>query len=104
MSFNSVNVKGKKGKDTLFAREARRAADPVRTTRGGRLFGPLYVGHLNDQYPDRPVIYCFLIGILILGLGYVFTYLLNDDRLRVEKPTVEDTLRQFGIAPPRGST
>ena len=50
------------------------------------------------------MIYCFLIGILILGLGYVFTYLLNDDRLRVEKPTVEDTLRQFGIAPPRGST
>ena len=61
------------------------------------IFGPLYVGHLKDQYPDRAVIYCFLIGILILGLGYVFTYLLNDDRLRVGKPTVEDTLRQFGI-------
>ena len=63
------------------------------------IFGPLYVGYLKDQYPDRAVIYCFLIGILILGLGYVFTYLLSDDRLRVGKPTVDDTLRDFGIAP-----
>ena len=65
------------------------------------IFGPLYVGYLKDQYPDRAVIYCFLIGILILGLGYVFTYLLSDDRLRVGKPTVSDTLREFGIAPAR---
>ena len=65
------------------------------------IFGPLYVGSLKDQYPDRAVIYCFLIGILILGLGYVFTYLLSDDRLRVGKPTVSDTLREFGIAPAR---
>ena len=63
------------------------------------IFGPLYVGYLKDQYPDRAVIYCFLVGILILGLGYVFTYLLSDDRLRVGKPTVAGTLRQFGIAP-----
>ena len=61
------------------------------------IFGPLYVGYLKDQYPDRAVIYCFLIGILILGLGYVFTYLLSDDRLRVGKPTVADTLREFGV-------
>ena len=65
------------------------------------IFGPLYVGYLKDQYPDRAVIYCFLIGILILGLGYVFTYLLSDDRLRVGRPTVENTLREFGIAPAR---
>ena len=65
------------------------------------IFGPLYVGYLKDQYPDRAVIYCFLIGILILGLGYVFTYLLSDDRLRVGRPTVDDTLREFGIAPAR---
>ena len=63
------------------------------------VFGPLYVGSLKDQYPDRAVIYCFLIGILILGLGYVFTYLLSDDRFRAGRPTVEDTLRQFGIVP-----
>ncbi len=68
------------------------------------IFGPLYVGHLKDQYPDRAVIYCFLIGILILGLGYVFSYLLNDDRLRIGKPTVEDTLRRFGIPVASGAT
>ena len=65
------------------------------------IFGPLYVGYLKDQYPDRAVIYCFLIGILILGLGYAFTYLLSDDRLRVGRPTVADTLRELGIAPAR---
>ena len=31
--------------------------------------GPLYIGYLKDQYPDRAIIYCFLIGVLILGLG-----------------------------------
>ena len=61
------------------------------------VFGPLYVGNLKDQYPDRAVIYCFLIGILILGLGYVSTYLLNDDRLRVGRPTLADTLYDLGI-------
>ena len=67
------------------------------------IFGPLYVGHLKDQYPDRAVIYCFLIGIFILGLGFVFTYLLNDDRLRVGKPTIPDTLRQYGIPVPKAA-
>ncbi len=61
--------------------------------------GPLYVGYLKDEYPDRAVIYCFLIGILMLGLGYVFSYLLNDDRIRLHRPTLESTLRQFGISP-----
>ena len=64
------------------------------------IFGPLYVGHLKDQYPDRAVIYCFLIGIFILGLGYVFTYLLNDDRIQIGKPTLEHTLRRLGIRAP----
>ena len=67
------------------------------------IFGPLYVGHLKDQYPDRAVIYCFLIGILILGVGYVCTYLLNGDRLRVGRPTLESTLRDFDISPRRAS-
>ena len=65
------------------------------------IFGPLYVGHLKDQYPDRAVIYCFLIGVLILGLGYVFSYLLSDDRIRLGRPTLEGTLREFGISVPR---
>ncbi|MCY4386617.1 MAG: OFA family MFS transporter [Desulfurellaceae bacterium] len=63
--------------------------------------GPLYVGHLKDQYPDRAVMYCFLIGILMLGIGYVFSYLLNDDRIRLRRPTLEGTLRQYGIVYPR---
>ena len=59
--------------------------------------GPLYVGYLKDQYPDRAFIYCFLIGILMLGLGYVFSYLLSDDRIRLRRPTLKDTLLQYGI-------
>ena len=65
------------------------------------IFGPLYVGYLKDGYPDRAIIYCFLIGALILGLGYAFSYLLNDERIRLGKPTLESTLRQYGIKPPR---
>ena len=63
------------------------------------IFGPLYVGHLKDQYPDRAVIYCFLVGIFILGVGYVFTYLLHDDRIQIGRPTLEHTLRRLGIRP-----
>ncbi len=63
--------------------------------------GPLYVGYLKDEYPDRAFIYCFLIGILMLGLGYVFSYLLSDDRIRLRRPTLADTLCQYGISPLR---
>ena len=63
--------------------------------------GPLYIGYLKDEYPDRAIIYCFLIGVLILGLGYVFSYLLNDRRIRLRRPSVESTLREHGIAIPR---
>ncbi len=63
--------------------------------------GPMYVGYLKDTYPDRAVMYCFLIGILMLGGGYLFSYLLNDERIRLKKPTMESTLRDFGIAAPR---
>ena len=65
------------------------------------IFGPLYVGNLKDRYPDRAVIYCFLIGVVILCFGYIFSYLLNDERIRLGRPTLADTLRQFGIPPPR---
>ena len=65
------------------------------------IFGPLYVGNLKDRYPDRAVIYCFLIGVVLLGLGYVFSYLLNDERIRLRRPTFAGTMRQFGIVPPR---
>ncbi len=64
------------------------------------IFGPVYVGYIKDQYPDRAVIYCFLIGVLILGLGFTFSYLLNDDRVRLGRPTLEGTLRRYGIPVP----
>ena len=67
------------------------------------IFGPLYVGYLKDVYPDRAVMYCFLIGILMLGAGYLFSYLLNDQRIRLGKPTLESTLHRYGIpAPAKG--
>ena len=65
------------------------------------IFGPLYVGYLKDGYPDRAIIYCFLIGVLILGVGYTVSYLLNDERLRLGRPTVESTLRRYDIPFPR---
>ena len=65
------------------------------------IFGPLYVGHLKDRYPDRAVIYCFLIGVVILCFGYIFSYLLNDERIRLRRPTVTDTLQQLGIPLPQ---
>ena len=60
----------------------------------------MYVGYLKDAYPDRAGMYCFLIGILMLGGGWVFTYLLNDDPVRLRKPTLASTLAHFGIARP----
>ena len=64
------------------------------------IIGPMYVGYLKDTYPDRAVMYCFLIGILLLGTGYVFSYLLDGDRVRLGRPTVEGTLRRYGVAVP----
>ena len=61
------------------------------------IFGPLYVGYLKDSYPDRAIIYCFLIGVLMLGVGYAVSYLLNDERIRLGRPTLEGTLRRHGI-------
>ena len=63
--------------------------------------GPVYVGYLKDSYPDRAVMYCFLIGVFMLACGYVFSYLLNDSRLRLGRPTLEGTLREYGIPVPQ---
>ena len=63
--------------------------------------GPVYVGYLKDMYPDRAVLYCFLIGVFMLACGYVFSYLLDDSRLRLGRPTLEGTLREYGIAVPQ---
>ena len=64
------------------------------------IIGPMYVGYVKDTFPDRAVMYCFLIGILLLGAGYVFSYLLDDGRLRLGRPTVARTLRRYGIPVP----
>ncbi|MYA08437.1 MAG: OFA family MFS transporter [Holophagales bacterium] len=61
------------------------------------IVGPVYLGYLKDVYPDRAVMYCFLVGILMLGGGFLFSYLLTDDRMRLGRPTLEGTLREFGI-------
>ncbi len=65
------------------------------------IVGPLYVGYYKDVYPDRAVIYCFLIGMLILGIGLIFSFLLDSERIRLEKPTLKSTLDQFGITAQR---
>ena len=44
--------------------------------------------------------YCFLIGILMLGAGYLFSYLIDDDRVRLGRPTVKQTLERYGIPVP----
>jgi len=35
---------------------------------------------------------------MMLGAGYVFSYLLDDSRLRLGRPTMEATLRRYGVA------
>ena len=64
------------------------------------IIGPMYVGYLKDTYPDRAVMYCFLIGILMLGAGYVFSFLLDDSRVRLGRPTLNRTLRNYGVPVP----
>ena len=61
------------------------------------IIGPMYVGYLKDNYPDRAVMYCFLIGIMMLGAGFVFSYLLDDSRVRLGRPTLKSTLLRYGI-------
>jgi OFA family oxalate/formate antiporter-like MFS transporter len=54
------------------------------------LAGPLLVASLKDNYPDRAVIYCFLVGVLFLGSGFVFSFLLSNDRCAPGKPALDD--------------
>ncbi len=64
------------------------------------IVGPVYLGYLKDGYPDRAVMYCFLVGILMLGGGFLFSYLLTDNRIRLGRPTLEGTLQEYGIPLP----
>ena len=38
------------------------------------------VAGLKDNFPDRAIIYAFMLGILLLGLGFVFSFLVTDER------------------------
>ncbi|MYD42405.1 MAG: OFA family MFS transporter [Gammaproteobacteria bacterium] len=67
------------------------------------ILGPLYVGYLKDSYPNKVVIYCFLIGVLVLSIGFVYSMLLNNDRIRIAKPTMASTLLEFNIPVPKAN-
>lgn len=45
--------------------------------------GPLIMASWEDNYPDRAVIYCFLTGVIFLGSGFVFSFLLSNDKVTV---------------------
>lgn len=57
--------------------------------------GPLLVASVKDLYPDRAVIYCFLVGVLFLGAGFIFSFLAINDRCSPGKPALDD----LGIPP-----
>lgn len=44
------------------------------------ILGPMIVASLKDNYPDRAIIYSFLLGVFVLGLGFAISFLVNDDR------------------------
>jgi OFA family oxalate/formate antiporter-like MFS transporter len=44
------------------------------------VLGPLVVASLKDDYPDRAIIYSFLLNIVVLGVAFTFSFLVNDDR------------------------
>jgi OFA family oxalate/formate antiporter-like MFS transporter len=52
--------------------------------------GPLIVASLKDNYPDRAVIYCFLMGVLFLGSGFIFSFLVTNEKCKPGKPSLQD--------------
>jgi OFA family oxalate/formate antiporter-like MFS transporter len=52
--------------------------------------GPLLMASVKDNYPDRAVIYCFLLGVLFLGGGFVFSFLLTNEKFTPGKPALDD--------------
>src|SRR5215470_12372823 len=57
---------------------------------GAGIVGPLMVASLKDNYPDRAIIYCFLMGVLFLGSGFIFSFLVTNDRCTPGKPALLD--------------
>ena len=60
------------------------------------ILGPLIVASLKDNYPDRAILYSFLFGILVLGIGFIFSFLAYDDRFIPRRIF----LQVFAVAPP----
>jgi MFS transporter, OFA family, oxalate/formate antiporter len=60
------------------------------------ILGPMMVASLKDNYPDRAIVYSFLIGIFVLGVGFIFSFLVNDDRFIPRRIL----LQVFAMAPP----
>ena len=60
------------------------------------ILGPMMVASLKDNYPDRAIVYSFLLGILVLGVGFIFSFLVNDDRFIPRRIL----LQIFDMAPP----
>jgi OFA family oxalate/formate antiporter-like MFS transporter len=60
------------------------------------ILGPMMVAGLKDNYPDRAIVYSFLLGILVLGVGFIFSFLVNDDRFIPRRIL----LQVFDVAPP----
>jgi OFA family oxalate/formate antiporter-like MFS transporter len=60
------------------------------------ILGPMMVASLKDNYPDRAIIYSFLLGILVLGVGFIFSFLVNDDRFIPRRIL----LQIFAMVPP----
>ena len=52
--------------------------------------GPLIVASFKDNYPDRAVIYCFLLGVFFLGSGFIFSFLVTNDPCTPGKPALTD--------------
>lgn len=52
--------------------------------------GPLMLAYLKDSYPDRAVIYGFLAGAGLLGIGFVTSFLVSNDAYRPGKPALDD--------------
>jgi OFA family oxalate/formate antiporter-like MFS transporter len=57
--------------------------------------GPLMVASLKDNYPDRAVIYCFLLGVVFLGSAFIVSFLVSNDKCTPGKPAIDD----LGIPP-----
>jgi len=60
------------------------------------ILGPMMVARLKDNYPDRAIVYSFLLGILVLGVGFIFSFLGNDDRFIPRRIL----LQVFAMVPP----